>query len=206
MDTITTFTIPSLLQIPHLRQLASLVVDAESRRDERRRRRRVRDGTATSKDLAKEKKLKLGGGWKLGEDEKSDKILRLTAWVIREISEEGSLVQIRLTGIKRDNSGQEFGYVPLIPEIMAPLVSLIVKGEQEVRKKLFRRKGEVDEGIGIGEVVRVLRGWGEEGRWERVGEWVVKDGLEWAVGKEMDCDGRVNRLERRGMGYWIEEI
>jgi len=210
------YTIPSILFIPHLQELAGLVVDEQSRKEEKRRRRRIRDGTATPKDQSQsqgrslvidtQSSSKSQGGWRLSNEEKRARMERLVKWVIRGLSEEGVLVQIKLRiepNSKSDFNTPSFrpreryteAYLPLPESLLLPLLIPHVSAESEYRKKIYipRSDHRYGNGILLEEVLKRLRECGEEGRWERVGEFCVEDALNWGVGKG---------LKRLGSG-WI---
>ena len=197
------FTIPSLLLVPHLAELAILVVESEVRKEERRRRRRIRDGVARPRDLQLEQERCSRGldkkEWRISEAERRFKMVRLAEWVIRNIAEEGSLVQIKLETLNSPDQSFEYGFLPLPPQLLLPLLVPHLQMEQMARKNTFMRKTDPRWGSGmtVGELGGKLRGWGEEGRWERVGEWKVEEALQW--GEEMGS------VERVGKGWWAVE-
>ena len=39
-----------------------------------------------------------------------------------------------------------------------------------------------------------MRQWGEEGRWERLGEWRVEEGVQWGLIRGL--------IRQEGRGYW----
>ncbi|WVR04919.1 hypothetical protein IAU60_001931 [Kwoniella sp. DSM 27419] len=180
------FTMASLLRDPRLSTLAMLVVDNEMRKEDRRRRRRIRDGTATRKDL--ERKVDAS------HLDRGRKVERLVRWVIRAVAEEGSLVQVRLP---HPVDGEVHGYLPLPPQLLFPLCAAHVEAEWHLRANTIRRRGDPKTGHGmtIDELVLELRRWGEEGRWERVGDWKVEEAMEWA-----ESNGRARR---EGRGWWL---
>lgn len=194
------FTIRSLLEVPHLNQLADLVVDEQSRKEEKRRRRRIRDGEATAKDLSTQSERKAKGeGWRLTFEEKEARIKRLVRWVIRGLSEEGVLVQVTLPDRPhtsdrslqscslqgrpqfRSQSSNTDAYIPLPEILLLPLIIPHIEAETHRRSKTFMRRTDSRYGHGIllPEIISRLRGCGEDGRWERVGEWCVEDALNW---------------------------
>lgn len=223
------FTISSILSIPHLEELADMVVEEQSRKEEKRRRRRIRDGTATSKDLQSRSQsmslsmtvetqgsMKSQSSWKLGPDEKRARMERLVKWVIRGLSEEGVLVQIRMridkTQTKTDLEPLELrrsqsisyksrsthieGYLPLPESLLLPLLIPHISAESVYRSKIYipRSDPRYGHGILLEDVLKRLRACGEEGRWERVGEYCVEDALSWGEGS-----GR--GLKRVGRGW-----
>lgn len=125
----------------------------------------------------------------MSDDERLIKMSRLVGWVIRNVAEEGSLVQVKF-------SGTEYGYLPLPAQLLLPLLIPHLETERFIREHTFVRKTDPRRGNGmsVSELVGRLREWGEEGRWERVGEWKVEEAIEW--GEE---SGLVQRV---GKGWW----
>jgi hypothetical protein len=200
------FTISSILSVPHLEELADLVVEEQSRKEEKRRRRRIRDGTATQKDLQSQSSVdtqvsKSGSGWRLSRDEKRARKERLVKWVIRGLSEEGVLVQIKMK-VDRTNISpkpsqskskrQVEAYLPLPESLLLPLLIPHVTAEIQHRSKIYipRSDPRYGHGILLEEVLKRLRGCGEDGRWERVGEYCVEDALYYGQGKGLKRIGR----------------
>ncbi len=189
------FDVPSLLLVPNLKELATLVVDSEARKEERRRRRRVRDGQARLHDLELERDRRVRGidpkEWRLSGIERQGKRERLVEWVIRNVAEEGCLVQVKLNVKNR-----EYGYLPLPPQLLLPLLIPHLEAEKLARQMMFMRKSDPRRGSGmtVAELVARLRAWGEEGRWERVGEWKVEEALKWGEERGM--------VERVVSGWW----
>lgn len=208
---IPTCTIPSLLAVPHLAELASMVVEAETKKEERRRRRRIRDGEARDRDLAIEAERRAQGKgkseWRLGPEAARKAMERLVNWGLRAISEEGSLVEIQR--VSMDNPGQPrlsspsitpaaletTAYISLPPPLILPLLLHHLRAEQALRAKVFMTRTDPRRGNGmtITELTGKMRQWGEEGRWERLGEWRVEEGVQWGLIK--------GRIERYGQGY-----
>ena len=202
----------SILEVPHLMELAKLVVDNEARKEEKRRRRRIRDGQARSKDLAVEReRIRKGRGrdsWRLTEDERRVKMLRLLSWVIRSAAEDGSLIQISLDSHQstfdapRNHRSahrcmDDYGYLALPPELVLPIITQFMIHERTVRKSTFMRKGDPRRGHGmlLGDILGELQRWGEEGRWERVREWAVQDAIRLGVAR--------GSLRGEGQGWWV---
>jgi hypothetical protein len=202
------FTISSILSVPHLEELADLVVEEQSRKEEKRRRRRIRDGVATQKDLQSQSSVesqgsKSGSGWRLSRDEKRARKERLVKWVIRGLSEEGVLVQIKMK-VDRINSSPSQSqsrskrsmeaYLPLPEPLLLPLLLPHLSAEIQHRSKIYipRSDPRYGHGILLEEVLKRLRACGEDGRWERVGEYCVEDALQYgeAVGRGLKCIGR----------------
>jgi len=197
------FSIPSLLLVPHLAELATLVVDSEARKEERRRRRRIRDGLARPRDLDGERQRRARGDdakeWRLSEADRWTKMERLVEWVIRNVAEEGSLVQVQLDSGYGKCDGEAYGYLPLPPQLLLPVLIPLLQAEKVARQNTFLRKTDPRRGNGmtVPELVGRLRCWGEEGRWERIGEWKVEEAMEW--GEERGL------MERVGVGWWAVE-
>jgi hypothetical protein len=207
IPSLTGFTISSILSVPHLEELADLVVEEQSRKEEKRRRRRIRDGVATQKDLQSQSSVesqgsKSGNGWRLSRDEKRARKERLVKWVIRGLSEEGVLVQIKLKvdRINLSPSSQSRSkrymeaYLPLPEPLLLPLLIPHLSAEIQHRSKIYipRSDPRYGHGILLEEVLKRLRGCGEDGRWERVGEYCVEDALQYGegVGKGLKRIGR----------------
>jgi hypothetical protein len=224
---ITAFTIPSILSVPHLEELAELVVVEQSRKEEKRRRRRIRDGVATSKDLSQSQGRSQvtsqasfagkseGGGWRLSSDEKRSRMERLVKWVIRGLSEEGVLVQVKIGSasegpytLAQRNTSQSpshfrssrtstpketYAYLPLPEPLLLPLLIPHISTEAKHRSKIYIKKTDprFGQGVLLDEITNRLRAFGEEGRWERVGEWSCEDALVWGEGR-----GLVKRVGR----------
>lgn len=188
------FTIASLLEVPHLYDLAVLVVDEQSRKEEKRRRRRIRDGQATPKDLDVELiRQRQSKGWRLTDQERRGRMERLVKWVIRALSEEGVIVQVGLGPGRSGPGAMVDAYIPLTEQLLFPLLLPHIEAEEARRSKTFMRRTDERHGHGIllGEVVGRLRRFGEAGRWERVGEWGVEDALAW--GEQRGSVKRVGR-------------
>ncbi|ORX39576.1 hypothetical protein BD324DRAFT_614216 [Kockovaella imperatae] len=211
-SSIASFTLEALLKVPHLGELARLVVDSETRREEKRRRIRLRDGQARPRDLEVEReRLRRGRGakdWKLTEEERQSKMLRLASWVIRSAAEDGQVVQVSLQDPSASDMSDDdvpvkrkrvhsYGYLPTPPELILPLVIGIVQNEQMARKKLFLKKTDPRRGHGmfLEEIVGTLQRCGTDGRWERVREWVIKDAIALGVTK--------GKLRQEGRGWWV---
>ncbi|OCF31473.1 hypothetical protein I316_06875 [Kwoniella heveanensis BCC8398] len=250
---IQAFTIFALLLDERLNLLARLVVENEARKEDRRRRRRIRDGSATKKDLAVEKdsKISTSSGSSLGkttsssssrsskktgegvdlplldEKETRKKMERLAAWAIRAIAEEGSLIQVKTspdydypakvsnddqensqslpsvsslrngTDRSRNRNKEQYGYLPVPPELLFPLLIPHLEAEKYKRDHSFRPRGDPQTGNGmtVDEIVAKMRRWGDEGRWERLGDWTVEEAVEWGAERGL--------LRRDGRGWWV---
>ena len=194
-EQIDPFTLSSLLRVPHLAELATLVVDSQARREERTRLRRLRDDLARPPDLTIESGRRTHSTdpkhWKLTDVERRRKMERLVEWVIRAVAEEGSLVQLTLSA--------GYGYLPLPPQLLFPLLIPHLEAEKSARQKVFLRNTDPrrDNGMTVAELVGRLRGWGEEGRWERVGQWKVEEAIEWAEERGL--------WKRAGSGWWVAQ-
>jgi len=203
------FTISSILSVSHLEELADLVVEEQSRKEEKRRRRRVRDGTATQKDLQyrsqsstmtseSQTSVESQSGWRLSNDEKRARKERLVKWVIRGLSEEGVLVQIRMKVDEKISTSQTRikryieAYLPLPEPLLLPLLIPHLSAEIQYRSRIYipRTDPRYGHGILLEEVLKRLRGCGEDGRWERVGEYCVEDALISGEGKGLKRVGR----------------
>lgn len=210
------FTLESILAVDHLDELAELVVDHEAKREERNRRRRIRDGTARKADLDLEReRVSLGkkpDDYKLGAREKKRNMSRLAGWAIRSLTEEGGMVQVRLPplmsvkvvstphspsplGAKRSAATMEYGYLPLPPEVLMPLLVPHLEAEHARRSRVFMKRDDPrrNRGMTEQELTAVMRSWGSDGRWERLGEWAVAEALEWGEG---------TLSQRHGEGWW----
>ena len=202
-SSIQPFTVPSLLLVPHLAELAILVVESEVRKEERRRRRRIRDRVARPQDLQIEQERCSKGldkkEWRISDAERQVKMVRLAKWVIKNIAEEGCLVQIRFEMRHSQDQDIEYGFLPLPPQLLLSLLIPHLQMEQVTRKNTFMRKTDPrrTDGMTVVELVGRLRCWGEEGRWERVGEWKVEEAVQW--GEEMGL------VEKVGKGWWTVE-
>ncbi|KAK6902567.1 hypothetical protein I204_07492 [Kwoniella mangroviensis CBS 8886] len=205
------FNPSSILVDERLSTLARLVVDNEIRREERRRRRRIRDGTATRKDLLVDRERNTStNGVMIDEKERNKKIERLVSWAIRNVSDEGNLVQVTLPSPPLPSSTRHnhndgyvtqdrYGYLPLPSQLLLPLLIPHLLAERDLRKNSIRRKTDFKSvnGMTVDELTSVMRKWGQEGRWERVGDWNIEDALEYGVGRGI--------LRKEGVGYWVVE-
>ncbi|WVQ98426.1 hypothetical protein IAU59_005549 [Kwoniella sp. CBS 9459] len=238
---IQAFTISALLLDERLNTLAGLVVDNEARKEDRRRRRRIRDGCATKKDLAIEEEMKARDRAKttststmkpktgdgaasplLDEKERRKKMERLAGWAIRAVAEEGSLIQVKISSDLTQTHDQEnsesyrsmtrsaggshtrtsernkvqYGYLPVPPELLFPLLIPHLDSEKFLRENTIRPRGDPRTGNGmtVDELVAKMRRWGDEGRWERLGDWTVEEAVEWGEA--------AGSLKREGKGWW----
>lgn len=210
------FTLESILAVDHLRELAELVVAHEAKREERNRRRRIRDGTARTADLDLEReRVSLGkkpDDYKLGAREKKRNMQQLAGWAIRSLAEEGGMVQVRIPtstpvkslstpyspsplGSKSGAAGVEYGYLPLPPEVLMPLLVPHLQAEQARRSRVFMKRDDPrrNRGMTEQELAIAMRSWGSDGRWERLGEWAVAEALKWGEG---------TLCQRYGEGWW----
>lgn len=232
------FTLSSILAIPHLRSLAKMVIDSETRKNERRRLRRIRDKVAKQKDLdVEEDRVRQGlkaTDWKLSDPEKLRKMEKLVTWVIRGIANDGGIVEVNLrqrsgypSQISPNISQAQYrntpsgktddkayssaysqscqstpatsGFLPLPPQLLFPLITPIIQREHFLREDVFMRKTDPRKhnGITVEEIVKRLQAWGEEGRWERAREWVIRDTMDWGVKEGL--------LKPKGQGWWLAD-
>lgn len=199
------FTVTSLLAVERLHALAVSVVDARARREENERRKRVKEGRSTARDdaivAARRARGLRSSEYKLSDGERYPKMVRLVEWAIRAAAAEGALVQVDGTVHSLHTMAsfdsclsvlaQGAGYVPVPPELLGPLLVPLAaaeRAERATRRPTFRSraerergvKREADGGIDAKVLLTRLRRWGEDGRWERVGEWAVEAAAEWA--------------------------
>lgn len=218
------FNIPDLLATPHLAELAEKVVDSEAKKEERRRRKRILNGEAKEKDLALERAATQSGRgkveWRLTGEKKKKAMERLFSWGLRMSSEEGSLVHVHSipqvvdhnqtpTTSKYPSSSSSSSahgktidttaYIPLPQPLILPLLLRILGTERENRSKVFMARTDPKRanGMTVREVVDRMRYWGEEGRWERLGDHSVEAGLQWGL--------HTGRIRREGHGYWASD-
>lgn len=232
------FTLSSILAIPHLKSLAKMVVDSETRKNERRRLRRIRDKVAKQKDLdVEEDRVRRGlkaTDWKLSDPEKLRKMEKLVTWVIRGIANDGGIVEVNLrqrsgypSQISPNVSRPRYqstpsdetdyklcssptyqpcrstpttsGFLPLPPQLLFPLITPIIQREHFLREDVIMRKTDPRKhnGITVEEIVKRLQAWGEEGRWERAREWVIRDTMDWGVKEGL--------LKPKGQGWWLAD-
>lgn len=144
--------------------------------------------------------------WRLKGEKKRRAIERLFSWGLRISSEEGSLVHVHseslecfdphrtptATGKLRDMTA----YIPLPQPLLLPILLRHLEAEQDARARIFFSKSDTRRlnGMTIDELLGRMRGWGEEGRWERLGDHSVEAGVQWGLLK--------GRIRREGMGYW----
>ena len=158
------FSIADLLDVPTLNTLAYRIVEYTARQEEKRRLRRIKANEARPADLALDRKRKAEGrDWRLTDPERQARMERLTAYTIRGLHADGSVVHL------------QDGYLPLPPEMVLRLLVPHFEREMWLRKAAFMRKDDPRRGNGalVEDLVKRLREWGTDGRWERVGEWVV---------------------------------
>lgn len=196
------FNVASLLRVPHLYHLAGLVVDEQSRKEEKRRRRRIRDGTASQKDHDYTSQ-RGEHGWRLTDGERTPRMQRLVRWVIRGLSEEGVMVEVAPAGtgtVGRPGELDQTCYLPLPEPLLFPLLIPHIQAEMLRRSKTYLRRSDPRHGHGIllDEIMRAQRRYGEQGRWERVGEWCVEDALVWGE--------QAGLVKRVGKGWVTDEL
>ena len=180
------FTLPDILDVPHLHQLALLVVDAVARKEEKRRRRRIVEGVPRPGDVEVDvERKKTGRDWRLTSQERSSRMSRLTAYIIRGLASDGAIVHLH------------DGYLPLPPDVVFPLLAPHFEREAFLRKGVYMRKSDPRYGNGVtaAELVVRLRGWGADGRWERINEWVIQDAIAWGEGRGL--------VRKQGVGWWL---
>lgn len=184
------FTVPALLQEAKLRDLAARIVDARARHEEKQRRRRAKLGIPTARDLQLvADRLSRGldeGAYKLSTTAREVKMIGLTEWAIRQAHQEGGVVHAEISaGESSWRRSSTVGYLPLPPELLAPLLVPIVSGQRGTFRSKLERARDLEHGVAqkssndATTVTARLRAWGEEGRWERVGQWAVEAALEW---------------------------
>ena len=182
------FSISDLLDVPTLKILAHRIVEHTARSEEKRRLRRIKANEARPADLALDRKRKAEGrDWRLTDSERQSRMERLTAYTIRGLHADGSVVHL------------QDGYLPLPPEMVLPLLVPHFEREMWVRKAAFLRKDDPRRGNGalVEDLLKRLREWGTDGRWERVGEWVVFDAVRW--GQERGL------VRKEGRGWWVAD-
>lgn len=166
--------------------LGPLVVKRRAKKDEAAMRAREANGTSTDRDRRKiQERLAKGrskGHWKLDKDEMEVKFRNLTTWALRVITEEGGLICISAPSGSKAAAYSE-SYLPVPPELLAPLMAPMVRKEQARLSNVFRSKAERQKGVSlesdvVRNVTRSLRKWGD-GRYERVGDWAVAEAYEW---------------------------
>ena len=180
------FTITDILDIPHLHQLATLVVDAVARKEEKRRRRRVLEGSPRPGDLEIDiERKRAGRDWRLTPQERQSRMCRLTSYIIRGLATDGAIVHV------------QDGYLPLPPILVFPLLAPHFEREAFLRLGVYMRKTDPRYGHGAtaGEIVSRMRSWGEDGRWERISEWVIQDAIGWGDEKGL--------VKKQGLGWWL---
>lgn len=173
------------MKVDELAVLGPLVVVCRAKKEEQAMRARAAAGTMTDRDRRKvQERLAKGrskGHWKLDKEEIDRKFRNLTNWALRVILEEGGLICITVPNMK--NFGQSESYLPVPPELLAPLMAPIVQREKARLNNVFRCKSDRQKGVSkdsdlIKNVSRSLRAWGD-GRYERVGDWAVAEAYDW---------------------------
>lgn len=218
-------TLSSLLGTPHLVTLARLIVERTAKKTEKARRERLKLNCASAKDLTIERerlaKGKGKGEWRLDEDEVDEKVQRLFNWGLRCVAEDGEVVEVNIRSTEnngscgclliRSNHGQDGShhhchasqdlvpaYVPLPPNLILPLLLPHLTAETQRRRRIFIPKTDkrFGQGILLEEILVRLQAWGVNGRWERVGDWVIEAALRF--GEEIEDQ---YGLKRVGKGW-----
>ena len=159
-SSIRPWTIESVLRVPHLYELGEMIVDAQIRKEERRRKRRVRDGIATSRD---------GSPLSLGDESRQQTLVRLVRWAIRNLAEDGQVVHV--------GEGETTGYLPLPPPLLFPqLLSHLSAPVSRFTRRQDR--GTKVDGFTSETILTHLKK--TEYRWERLAVWIIDETLEWA--------------------------
>lgn len=180
------FTVETLMRDERLAALGPLVVKRRAKKDEKALREREANGTSTDRDRRKiQERLSKGrskGHWKLDDDEMQDKVKSLTTWALRAVLEDGGLICISAPCSSKTSPRSE-SYLPVPPELLAPLMAPLVQREKARLSNVFRSKAERQKGVSlesgvVKNVSRALRKWGD-GRYERVGDWAVAEAYEW---------------------------
>lgn len=202
------FSISHLASVLDLKTLAELVVNADA---ERRVKQKIRSdpilSAKTSSASAQRKALRTEA--KLAPVDVAKRARKLLMWALRRMAEEGSIVQVQL-GARRptlkyrrspeEDDSQETpsteAYLPVPPQMVASILLHLLEQEQAYRRSFFMKPSDPrrSNGMAIMDLLKRLRSWGDEGRWERLPEWVVEDGIE-----ELDRGGKVRRW---GSGWW----
>lgn len=171
-----------------LATLASLVVTRRAKKEEAAMREREINGTLTDRDRRKiQARLDKGrskGHWKLDSEEMAVKVQYLVAWAIRVIVGEGGLICIPAPYGSRAES-----YLPVSPELLAPLMVPLVRQEKVRLSNVFRSKAERQRGVNleadiVSNVTRALQKWGD-GRYQHVGDWAVGEAYEWGKNRRL---------------------
>lgn len=172
-----------ILENEKLRDLAERVVNQHARNEEKYRRRRAKEGTSKDRDrqiVATRRARGIpSGDYHLTPADRELKMTRLVEWAIRQAAGEGSIVHLSTV----DAAGRLVaGYVAIPPELLGPLLVPLVQAKQQQWQKVFRPRSERGKSnvIQASSIASRLREWGEDGRWERVGEWAVEQALAWA--------------------------
>lgn len=207
------FSISHLAHVPQLRTLAKLVVKADA---ERRVKQNIRSDPVlmakTSQASAQRKKMRTDAELPANDVKKRSR--RLLLWALRHMAEEGTIVQVQLGRRCRthrrhhspdgDASSEEDikqppeteAYLPLPPPLITSVLIHILEKEQKHRSSFFIKPSDPrkSNGLPIADLLSRLKSWGDEGRWERIPEWVVEDGIE-------DLD-RAGKIRKWGSGWW----
>jgi hypothetical protein len=194
---LSAFTVPNLLAIATLGDLAAQVVDMRARNEEKERRWRKKHGTTTERDLKVVADRRSRGleetSYKLSPADRQKKITALAEWAIRSAHAEGGLIEIKMEvagqpeNTWRRRKDTVTGYLPLPPDLLAPLIAPVVSVMKARQRGTFRSRLERAAhnlttrraGVDAASIKARLQGWGEEGRWERVGLRAIEAALEW---------------------------
>jgi len=191
-----------LLAVPTLRDLAARIVDTRARNEEKHRRHRAKHGKSTVVDAqVVADRLARGlseGSYKLSRAERDRKMTAMTEWTLRQASRDGSVVEVCIPQATvaveddpwRRKPAPEVGYLPLPPELLAPLLVPVIAAHRVLVRGTFRSQLERAResrtqtqtrpsaaGIDAKSITTRLRRW--DMRWERVGVWAAEAALEW---------------------------
>ncbi|KIR34353.1 hypothetical protein I352_03599 [Cryptococcus deuterogattii MMRL2647] len=219
------FTLTSLLADPTLSLLGGLVLEREARARVKMLKRQVLSGpdshphshSTSSKTQSQSQSLQeeytsrrllhkqTSSFFTPSEKERALRGMITTA--LREMAEEGEIVQVRLetaftpfldARATHPNTRDTWGYLPLPPPLVFPLLFPLILSLQSTRvpqshsQSLSRRAADLRHGriapplhsstptITTNEITKSLTQWGKDGRWERVRSEVVQAGLHWA--------------------------
>ncbi|KAL7422094.1 hypothetical protein Q5752_002737 [Cryptotrichosporon argae] len=185
------FTPRTILADPTMARLAARIVEQEARAKEKARRARMADGTASAVDREVERaRVATGsrkGEWRPTPGSSARKAGRLVDHAIRNVA-------ARTTALVAVPDDGGSGYIPIFPDVLVPLLVALLAADRESKRGVFVRKGERG-GMTAEAVCQRLRGWGEDGRWERVALDVVIESLEHAEAQGLLRRTRAERNE-----------